>query len=56
MLTAPRLAHLTPNWFAMVMGTGIIAVATSSLPVDLPDDAESRSRSGCWPRSSWRCW
>lgn len=36
MLTAPRLAHLTPNWFAVVMGTGIIAVATSSLPVDLP--------------------
>lgn len=36
MLTAPRLAHLTPNWFAMVMGTGIIAVATSSLPVNLP--------------------
>ncbi|QKT12647.1 TDT family transporter [Rhodococcus sp. W8901] len=36
MLTASRLAHLTPNWFAMVMGTGIIAVATSSLPVDLP--------------------
>ncbi|BCN45273.1 TDT family transporter [Prescottella equi] len=36
MLTAPRLAHLTPNWFAVVMGTGIIAVATSSLPVNLP--------------------
>ncbi|WP_430333644.1 TDT family transporter [Rhodococcus sp. ACT016] len=36
MLTIPRLAHLTPNWFAIVMGTGIIAVATSSLPVNLP--------------------
>lgn len=36
MLTVPRLAHLTPNWFAVVMGTGIIAVATASLPVNLP--------------------
>ncbi|QBJ95434.1 C4-dicarboxylate ABC transporter [Rhodococcus sp. ABRD24] len=36
MITRPRLAHLTPNWFAMVMGTGIIAVATTSLPVSLP--------------------
>ncbi|QCQ92096.1 TDT family transporter [Rhodococcus sp. SGAir0479] len=36
MLTAPRLAHLTPNWFAVVMGTGIVAVATSSLPVNVP--------------------
>ena len=43
--TAPRLgllrdldhpsqvfAHITPNWFAVVMGTGIVAVAASSLP------------------------
>ncbi|CAM3035032.1 TDT family transporter [Prescottella defluvii] len=36
MLTASRLAHLTPNWFAVVMGTGIIAVATAALPVNLP--------------------
>ncbi|RVW05166.1 TDT family transporter [Rhodococcus xishaensis] len=36
MLTASRLAHLTPNWFAVVMGTGIVAVATASLPMDLP--------------------
>jgi C4-dicarboxylate transporter/malic acid transport protein len=25
--------HLTPNWFAAVMGTGIVAVAASGLPV-----------------------
>lgn len=36
MLSIPRLAHLTPNWFGVVMGTGIIAVATAALPVDLP--------------------
>ncbi|RVW04497.1 TDT family transporter [Rhodococcus spongiicola] len=36
MPTASRLAHLTPNWFAVVMGTGIVAVATASLPMDLP--------------------
>ncbi|MFC7447695.1 TDT family transporter [Rhodococcus daqingensis] len=33
---SPVLAHLTPNWFAVVMGTGIIAVGAASLPVDLP--------------------
>ncbi|MFG1782053.1 TDT family transporter [Rhodococcus oryzae] len=33
---SPALAHLTPNWFAVVMGTGIIAVGAASLPVDLP--------------------
>lgn len=26
-------AYITPNWFASVMGTGIVAVAASSLPV-----------------------
>ena len=28
----PRLAHLGPNWFAAVMGTGIVANATITLP------------------------
>jgi C4-dicarboxylate transporter/malic acid transport protein len=28
--------HLTPNWFASVMGTGIVAAAASSLPVHIP--------------------
>ena len=27
---------LGPNWFASVMGTGIIAVASATLPVDWP--------------------
>lgn len=43
---SPALAHLTPNWFAVVMGTGIIAVGAASLPVDLPGrDAVAR---GFW--------
>lgn len=29
-------AHLTPNWFASVMGTGIVAVAAASLPERFP--------------------
>lgn len=29
-------AHLTPNWYASIMGTAIIAVAAASLPVPLP--------------------
>lgn len=29
-------AHLTPNWFAAVMGTDIVAVAAVSLPVHVP--------------------
>lgn len=33
---AQVFANLTPNWFASVMGTGIIAVAAASLPVQLP--------------------
>jgi C4-dicarboxylate transporter/malic acid transport protein len=35
---APRpraLEHLTPNWFASVMGTGIVATAAGSLPVQV---------------------
>ncbi|MBE7161344.1 MAG: TDT family transporter [Williamsia herbipolensis] len=30
---ADVLAHLTPNWFASVMGTGIVATAMAGLPV-----------------------
>ena len=30
------VAHLTPNWFASVMGTGIVAVAAASLPWQPP--------------------
>jgi C4-dicarboxylate transporter/malic acid transport protein len=29
-------ANLTPNWFAAVMGTGIVAVAAASLPEQFP--------------------
>ncbi|QMU77911.1 TDT family transporter [Streptacidiphilus sp. PB12-B1b] len=29
-------AALTPNWYASVMGTGIVAVAAASLPVQFP--------------------
>ncbi len=38
---APRVEHtgrvkenLTPNWFASVMGTGIVANAAAALPTD----------------------
>ncbi|GMA30485.1 TDT family transporter [Litorihabitans aurantiacus] len=30
------VSNLTPNWFASVMGTGIVAVAAASLPLQLP--------------------
>jgi len=30
------LGNLGPNWFASVMGTGIVAVAGATLPVDVP--------------------
>lgn len=30
------LAELSPNWFASVMGTGVVATAAASLPVSLP--------------------
>jgi tellurite resistance protein TehA-like permease len=45
-LTAPRVAHapqrwdLPPNWFAAVMGTGIIALAAAGLPVAWPGQRE----------------
>ncbi|MBS1691560.1 MAG: TDT family transporter [Actinobacteria bacterium] len=29
-------AHITPNWFASVMGTGIVATAAATLPVGIP--------------------
>ncbi|MDH6243374.1 TDT family transporter [Mycobacterium sp. OTB74] len=31
-----RLQYLGPNWFASVMGTGIVATAAATLPVQLP--------------------
>lgn len=40
------LAHFGPNWFAVVMGTGIIANAAATLPVDVPG-AEILAR-GMW--------
>ncbi len=33
---ASALSGLGPNWFASVMGTGIVAVAAATLPVDVP--------------------
>ena len=30
------IANVTPNWFASVMGTGIVANAAVTLPVELP--------------------
>lgn len=35
---APRrgLHHVGPNWFASVMGTGIVATAAASLPIQVP--------------------
>jgi tellurite resistance protein TehA-like permease len=31
-----RLQNLGPNWFASVMGTGIVATAGITLPVHVP--------------------
>src|SRR5580692_9203484 len=33
---ADVVAHLGPNWFASVMGTGIVATAAATLPVQWP--------------------
>lgn len=33
---APMLGHVGPNWFAAVMGTGIVAVALVGLPFHVP--------------------
>ncbi|NRD26507.1 TDT family transporter [Frigoribacterium sp. VKM Ac-2836] len=30
------VSNLTPNWFASVMGTGVVAVAAASLPLQFP--------------------
>ncbi len=30
------VAHLSPNWFAAVMGTGIVATAAVSVPRQVP--------------------
>ncbi|GAA0525730.1 TDT family transporter [Paractinoplanes ferrugineus] len=37
-LEHPRdvLANLTPNWYASIMGTGIVATAAASLPLQFP--------------------
>jgi C4-dicarboxylate transporter/malic acid transport protein len=37
-LDHPRriVSHLTPNWFASVMGTGIVATAAAALPLQFP--------------------
>lgn len=32
----PALGHIGPNWFASVMGTGIVANAAATLPVQVP--------------------
>ncbi|HEY9423931.1 MAG TPA: hypothetical protein VIP54_03940, partial [Microterricola sp.] len=29
-------ANITPNWFASVMGTGIVAIAAATLPLQSP--------------------
>lgn len=40
---------MAPNWFAAVMGTGIVATATLSLPFGLPADAGMRGfATGAW--------
>jgi len=33
---AELFANLTPNWFASIMGTGILATAAATLPLQLP--------------------
>lgn len=37
-LESPRMivSNITPNWFASVMGTGIVATAAATLPVQVP--------------------
>lgn len=34
--TKTAFGHITPNWFASVMGTGIVATAAATLPVHVP--------------------
>lgn len=33
--TSPTFAHITPNWFAAAMGTGIVSVAAASLEPEI---------------------
>ena len=33
---ASRLRNLGPNWFSLVMGTGIVATAGATLPIHIP--------------------
>lgn len=35
-VTSPAFAHITPNWFAAAMGTGIVSVVASSLEPQVP--------------------
>ena len=35
-ITAARLQNFGPNWFASVMGTGIVATAGATLPIHVP--------------------
>ena len=37
-LERPRqvFSNLTPNWYASIMGTGIVATAAASLPIHVP--------------------
>ena len=44
---------LGPNWFASVMGTGIVANAAAVLPLQVPGLRGFPRPCGGWPR---RCW
>ena len=48
-----RLQHFGPNWFASVMGTGIVATAGVTLPVHVPGLHVFSRWCGWSPR---RCW
>ena len=43
---------LGPNWFASVMGTGIVATAGATLPLTSPFCGRSRRRCG-WRMTVW---
>ena len=51
-LDQPRhvFRDLGPNWYASIMGTGIVAVAGASLPLYVPGLRSSRRPCGPWPR------
>ncbi len=46
---AQIVSNLTPNWFASIMGTGIVAVAAASLPLQFPAFAPQRPSCGRSP-------